>query len=163
MGEPLLTGMVLGTDDWVEGLVPRRCIKTLRRGAWLGFWSLVLPASLYFLMAFFTLDALDLSSTGDNMLLVVAAGVLAGLGIGFGFGLRDWRILIPPIAAGVVGLGIYPLLESGWADDYVTLAYAMVWVGQAVALWVTTWLSLRKSAPERTEVDNPQEGDKSLG
>jgi hypothetical protein len=135
---------------------------TLRRGAWLGFWSVALPASLYFLMAFFTLDTLDLSSTTDNMILVITAGVVAGVGIGFGFGLRDWRVLIPPIAAGLIGLGIYPLLEAAWADNYVALAYAIVWAGQAVGLWVTTWLSLRMSALQRPEVDKPQGANESL-
>lgn len=135
---------------------------TAQRWLWLGLWSLILPVSLYFLLAFFVgLDMLDLSSTTGNMILVVAAGVLAGLFVGFGFGLRDWRILIPPLAAGLIGLGLYPLLETVWTAENETPAYVMVWLAQSVVLIVPIWLSLRRRANGPSEPGSNQESARS--
>lgn len=124
---------------------------TVRRGLWLGLWSVILPVVLYFLLVVtFGLDKLDLSSTGGNTILVVAAGVLAGLIVGIGFGMRDWRILIPPLAAGLIGLGLYPLLES---VDNTTPAYVVVWLGQSAAMCTSVGLSSPGSVPGRSDTD----------
>ena len=124
----------------------------LGRRLWLGLWSLLLPVSLYALLALVFLDSFDFSSTTVNTVTVMAGGALAGLIVGFGFGLRDWRVLIPPLATGLVGLGLYPLLEGWLAGENETPGYVLVWIGQFIAMYVSTWLSLTVGIADTPEV-----------
>lgn len=121
----------------------------------LGIWSLILPVSFSFVLMFLVWT----DSTTMNTLMVVSAGVLAGLIVGYGFGLRDWRILIPPLAAGLIGLGLYPLIESvAWTSEPELRAYALVWLGQSTALYVSIWLnSIKGVARSPSKLDEPQE------
>lgn len=134
---------------------------SVRRGLWLGLWCLILPVSLYFLQVVaFGLNLLDLSSTTGNIVLVVSAGGLAGAIVSLAFGLRDWRILIPTVATGLIGLGLYPLLETAtWPADNETPAYVLVWLGQSVALYASVWFSSRTgvAGPDVDETEESRE------
>ncbi len=124
---------------------------TIGRELWLALWSLILPIVLSILLLFLVWT----DATTTNTLMMVAAGALAGLIVGFGFGLRDRRILIPPLATGLIGLGLYPL-ETAWSVDNATITYALVWLGQAIALFVSTWL-LSRGVANPPEADGTQE------
>jgi len=124
-------------------------MMTVNRRLLLGLGSLVLPFLIYWLLVVTVgLDLFDLSSSRDNTIVVVAAGVLAGLIVGFGFGLRDWRMAAPPLGAGVLGLGIYPLLNL---VDPETTAYLVVWLGQSIALYLTVWFGMSRRGPHTPE------------
>ena len=80
---------------------------------------------------------------------MVAAALLAGLIVGIGFRLRSGKILIPSLAAGLIGLAIYPLLE---AVDNSTPAFVVVWLGQSIAIYASVWLNCTRGATDSPEV-----------
>jgi hypothetical protein len=50
------------------------------------------------------------------------------------------------------GANLYPLLEGWLADKQETAGYVLVWIGQFVAISMSTWLSLTVGVADRPEV-----------
>jgi hypothetical protein len=112
---------------------------TVRRGLWVGVWSLILPSTLTALLIFAVLLVDVLPETDRELVAVtVGAGVLAGAIGGLGFGVRGWWLLVPPLATGAMGLAAQLSAQT----DAVLLAIALVWLGQSIVMYLSIWLSL---------------------
>ena len=100
--------------------------------------------------------ALGVSDEIVNSIAITTGGVLAGLGVGFGFGLRDWRLSVPSTATGGAGLALYVLL---FARDVVTSSTegAVLWLGvmplQALVLFATSWWMLAGLARAQSPIE----------
>jgi len=89
--------------------------------------------------------ALGVSDTLVTWFIVASSGMATGLVVARVAGLRGWKLLAPPVAALIVGVGIYlsfAAFETGEVVDAGNLDLITVGIGQVIAIVVATRIAI---------------------
>jgi hypothetical protein len=89
--------------------------------------------------------ALGVSDTLVTGFIVASGGMATGLVVARVAGLRGWKLLAPPVAALIVGVGIYlsfAAFETGEVVDAGNLDLITVGIGEVIAIVVATRIAI---------------------
>jgi len=89
--------------------------------------------------------ALGVSDTLVTWFIVASSGMATGLVVARVAGLRGWKLLAPPVAALIVGVGIYlsfAAFETGEVVDAGNLDLITVGIGEVIAIVAATRIAI---------------------
>jgi len=118
-----------------------------------GLSSALVPIVVFFVVSLVLLmvggfDPGNTFGVSDEFLggvLVVVGGLLSGVIVGLFAGMRSWRLAVPAIAGGAVGLAVFLAFVTfgvgGESADIAGVSLWGIWVGQAIGIFLATWLT----------------------